>query len=240
MGTRIRLFLTSPLMITLVCIILLASFLPTVFAILLVAASLFFLVRFPYLLPCHLLYEISLVDLIVREKLSKLFPSLNQTWWNSIEDLLILGALPLDNWHHPETLQKLGVQAVVSILEPYEAETATFFSTPTRDWKAFNMHHILHACWDMEPPTLEMIHHALDDIQKFIGRGEKVYLHCKAGRGRSALIAVCYLIQARKMTAAGALAHVKKRRPLLNLRPLQLARIHEFEALQQTSSPPST
>jgi atypical dual specificity phosphatase len=47
---------------------------------------------------------------------------------------------------------------------------------------------------DFTPPTVESIKSSLEFIERHAARGGKVYVHCKAGRGRSATVAMCYLI----------------------------------------------
>ena len=44
-------------------------------------------------------------------------------------------------------------------------------------------------------PTQEQLDEAVDFIKQFDGTNKSVYVHCKAGRSRSALVAACYLIQ---------------------------------------------
>jgi len=50
---------------------------------------------------------------------------------------------------------------------------------------------------DFSPPSLEDLDTGVQVIQDFKRRGESVYVHCKAGRGRSATMAACYLIKVR-------------------------------------------
>ena len=48
-------------------------------------------------------------------------------------------------------------------------------------------------------------------------RGELTYVHCKAGRGRSTSLVLCYLIKHLGMTPAAALVHVRGKRPQVHL-----------------------
>jgi atypical dual specificity phosphatase len=43
-------------------------------------------------------------------------------------------------------------------------------------------------------PTIEDIDKAVQFIRSFEGTNQSVYVHCKAGRSRSALICACYLV----------------------------------------------
>ena len=44
-------------------------------------------------------------------------------------------------------------------------------------------------------PTQEKLRQGVEFIKKFDGTGDSVYVHCKAGRTRSATLVGCYLIQ---------------------------------------------
>lgn len=56
-----------------------------------------------------------------------------------------------------------------------------------------------------------------------IERGELVYVHCKAGRGRSTSLVLCYLIKHRGMAPLAALEFVQARRPQVRLHPVSCA-----------------
>ena len=48
---------------------------------------------------------------------------------------------------------------------------------------------------DFQPPSLGNIRQSLEVIDQVKTTGNSVYLHCKAGKGRSAVVAACYLIK---------------------------------------------
>lgn len=48
---------------------------------------------------------------------------------------------------------------------------------------------------DFQPPSLSTIHEGLDVIEQVKAGGHSVYVHCKAGKGRSAVVVACYLIK---------------------------------------------
>ena len=48
---------------------------------------------------------------------------------------------------------------------------------------------------DFQPPSLDKIREGLEVIYQVKASGNSVYLHCKAGKGRSAVVAACYLIK---------------------------------------------
>ena len=48
---------------------------------------------------------------------------------------------------------------------------------------------------DFQPPSLTCIHQGLEIIDQVKSSGKSVYVHCKAGKGRSAVVTTCYLIK---------------------------------------------
>ena len=48
-------------------------------------------------------------------------------------------------------------------------------------------------------------------------RGELTYVHCKAGRGRSTTLVMCYLIKRQRMAPGAALALIRGTRPQVHL-----------------------
>ncbi len=48
---------------------------------------------------------------------------------------------------------------------------------------------------DYQPPSLAAIQEGLRVVEERKRRKESVYIHCKAGRGRSALVTSCYLVK---------------------------------------------
>ncbi len=81
---------------------------------------------------------------------------------------------------------------------------------------------------DFTPPTLKSVKAGVAFIQRFAERNEKVYVHCKAGRARSATIAICWLHQYRQMSMSDAQAFLLEKRPHVNPRLPQRAVVQEF------------
>ena len=63
---------------------------------------------------------------------------------------------------------------------------------------------------DFYPESVDQAVHFISDS---IERGETVYVHCKAGRGRSATVVLCWLMQAKGLTPDEAQAYVQAKRP---------------------------
>ncbi|KAI6681909.1 hypothetical protein NL676_035790 [Syzygium grande] len=56
----------------------------------------------------------------------------------------------------------------------------------------------------------------------------KTYVHCKAGRGRSTTVVLCYLVKHKHMTPSTALEFVRSRRPRVLLTSSQWKAVQEY------------
>ena len=77
---------------------------------------------------------------------------------------------------------------------------------------------------DFESPKMEDVIRAITFIDEFEKQGASVYVHCKAGRGRSAIIVLAYCVVKQNMSPEQAEAFVRSKRP-------NIARNKEKEAL---------
>jgi atypical dual specificity phosphatase len=102
-------------------------------------------------------------------------------------------------------LAKLGVSAVVNLCEEFPGHE--------RELGALGMIQLCLPTLDYHAPAEESILTGIEFIQEHAGRGQKVYVHCKAGRGRSATLVLCYLMVTRRWTPEQAYRHIKTARP---------------------------
>jgi len=117
----------------------------------------------------------------------------NHKWWNTIDTKVILGALPFRN--DIKKLYAEGVRSVINTCDEYEG--------PIDLYAKFGIQQLYIPCADYTSPTMEQIENALLFIQEQSSKGI-IYVHCKAGRGRSATIVMCYLIATKKISAIQA------------------------------------
>ncbi|KAE9448727.1 hypothetical protein C3L33_19382, partial [Rhododendron williamsianum] len=91
-------------------------------------------------------------------------------------------------------------------------------------------------------PSFADINRAVDFIHKNSSCGRTTYVHCKAGRGRSTTIVLCYLVMScgynlpveyKQMSPADALEYVRSRRPRVLLAPSQWKMVFDKQAVQE-------
>jgi atypical dual specificity phosphatase len=123
-------------------------------------------------------------------------------WWDWIDDDVLLGALPFPR--HVIELKKLGIGGVVNTCCEYEG--------PLDLYREADIEQLALPTVDFTPPSLDQVQAGVSFMQKQVAAGRKVYVHCKAGRARSATIVICYLIQ-KGMTPKAAQQLLLEKRP---------------------------
>lgn len=78
--------------------------------------------------------------------------------------------------------------------------------------------------------SLEMIDDGVAWTRAHLDRGDKVYIHCQWGIGRSALLTCCVLVSLGQ-SPAEALLHAKKSRPVVSPSPEQLEALLQWSQL---------
>ncbi|RKH55889.1 protein-tyrosine phosphatase family protein [Corallococcus aberystwythensis] len=134
---------------------------------------------------------------------------LNLDWVTPL--LAVGGSYPMDAAAH--LAQKLGVRHVVDVrVECQDDEHVlsehgiTFLHLPTVDMRAIQ---------------LRMIHDGVAWVRERLMREQKVLIHCEHGIGRSALLALCVLVD-QGLEPLEALELAKTRRPCVSPSPEQL------------------
>lgn len=159
-------------------------------------------------------------------------------WWTKIEPYNIyLGALPLKNEGHLEKIAELGVTGILCMVEDFELE-AGWVNVPVtpQDWEkiGINVEHI--QAVDFNPLTRSEIERGVAYLAVMLEQGHIVYVHCKAGRGRSATIVVAYLMQYQLLSFDEALSFVKDQRPQINLNSYQRQAVIDYFSPDQAES----
>ncbi len=153
---------------------------------------------------------------------------LKNPWYHDIlKGQLTLGAIPLVNYTPIEEFKNKQITAVLTVLEPHEWCQTNLFGTPVThgDWNFAGIHHDLINSPDFIPLSQKKIKIGVRLLKENIqDNNGHVYVHCKAGVGRSATIVVCYILQygtvhgLPKFTPEEAIAYVKNLRPSIMVR----------------------
>lgn len=99
----------------------------------------------------------------------------------------------------------------------------------TEDWLDADVEQCFGATMDFSPPTVETIHRCVEFIHSQVDvRKKTTYVHCKAGRGRSTVVVVAFLVQHRGMALEDAIAFTRAKRPHVSLHPKQRAVLTAF------------
>ena len=85
---------------------------------------------------------------------------------------------------------------------------------------------------DDAAPSLEHLREGVAFMQRVIGAGGKVYIHCKGGIGRAPSMAIAYLV-AEGQSLDDAIALVKRTRPFINITDVQMEQLRRFAAEQR-------
>ncbi|KAJ4748915.1 dual specificity protein phosphatase family protein [Rhynchospora pubera] len=164
----------------------------------------------------RLLFYPTLFYNVVRNKMQAEF-----RWWDEVDQYILLGAVPFPS--DVPRLRMLGVRGVVTLNEPYET------LVPSELYQANEMEHLVLPTRDyLFAPSLGNICRAVDFIYRNAITGKKTYVHCKAGRGRSTTVVLCYLVKYKNMTPEEAFEHVRSIRPRVLLARSQWKAVQDF------------
>jgi atypical dual specificity phosphatase len=141
-------------------------------------------------------------------------------WWDQVDDGLWLGAMPMPS--DAKRLRQLGITGVINMCQEYPG--------PIAQYSELGIEQLHLPTVDFHPPTLKMIQQGVAFIKQQIDAGGAVYVHCKAGRARSATVALCYLIAHRQMSPEQAQQYLLNHRPHVNPRLTERSVVKEFVA----------
>ncbi|XP_063627833.1 phosphatidylglycerophosphatase and protein-tyrosine phosphatase 1 [Cydia splendana] len=161
----------------------------------------------------------------------------SRRWYDRMDDTVILGALPFQGMTK-QLKEEENLKAVVSMNETYELK---IFSNDAEKWREHGVEFLQLATTDIfETPDQDKLYEGVRFINRFLPIDSKikritsenpvnsgtVYVHCKAGRTRSATLVGCYLMMKNGWSPAEAVEHMRTRRPHILLHTKQ------WEALQ--------
>lgn len=127
-------------------------------------------------------------------------------WWDEINAHLILGARPLLG--DPRRLQRLGVTGVVNMCREMPG--------PIKEYQQLGIEQLWLPTVDFNHPSAEHVEAGADFIERHRLAGGRVYVHCKAGRARSATVVLWWLVKYGHLTPEEAQAAILAARPHSN------------------------
>ncbi|XP_048435886.1 phosphatidylglycerophosphate phosphatase PTPMT1 [Pyrus x bretschneideri] len=153
---------------------------------------------------------------VIRNKLQAEF-----RWWDKVDEFVLLGAVPFPT--DVPRLREVGVGGVITLNEPYET------LVPTSLYHSHGINHLVIPTRDYcFAPSLSDACRAVDFIYENALSGRTTYVHCKAGRGRSTTIVICYLVHHKQMTPESAYEYLKSIRPRVLLASAQWQAVQEY------------
>ncbi|KAL3766481.1 hypothetical protein ACHAWO_004656 [Cyclotella atomus] len=108
-------------------------------------------------------------------------------WTTEVDDSVVIGGAPFGFMNYPEKLYKqFNVRGVVNMCDEYRG--------PVSSYKRLGIEQLWLPTIDHFEPSVEDLKKAVDFIQKYEAEGSRVYLHCRAGHGRSAAAVYAWLL----------------------------------------------
>ena len=151
-------------------------------------------------------------------------------WWDFVDERLILGAMPFRR--DAQRLKAIGVTGVVNMCEEYAG--------PKIQYDQLQIEQLWLPTTDFHHPQSDYVELGAEFIERHVAAGGCVYVHCKAGRARSATIVLWWLVRFRGMTPAGAQAHLLAARPHVNPNIHERPVIRQLYALLQETRAPAS
>lgn len=143
-----------------------------------------------------------------------------RNWWDRIDEKVIVGAYPFAS--DVPAMHDQGVRAVVNTCEEY--------SGPQKEYAKFGIEQLHIPTTDFTHPRLEDVARAVEFVQDHVEAGDSVYIHCKAGRARSATVAICWLMKYRGLSMQAGQAKLLNARPHINPRLTERPVVQAFAA----------
>lgn len=156
---------------------------------------------------------------VVMEKVS------SRHWFNRIDDTVLLGALPFRSMTK-ELVEQEHVRGVVTMNEDYETQ---YFCNSATEWQSAGVEQLVLSTVDLTGvPSLADLHRGVEFTLRLREEGSSVYVHCKAGRSRSATMVAAYLIKLHRVSPEEACSRLFSIRPHILIRSAQMDMLRTF------------
>jgi protein-tyrosine phosphatase len=183
----------------------------------------------------------------IMSKLIPIFPKRN--WYDEIQftqaqsrnHKLLLGAIPLATMSHHQELQNLLSDhsfSVLTVLQKFENQENGLVGTPIKptDWINLSIPHKQIEIFDLNPISISELNEGVDFIHQQLEQ-RHVYVHCKVGRGRSAMMIMGYImkyhqqelnLQENDNVVQKAIEFVRKSRPQIYVTAAQKSALQDY------------
>ncbi|XP_075044195.1 phosphatidylglycerophosphatase and protein-tyrosine phosphatase 1 [Mixophyes fleayi] len=167
----------------------------------------------------RVLFYPTLLYNVVMEKVSR------RKWYDRIDETVILGALPFRGMSDT-LIKEESVRGVITMNEEYETRHLCHNS---QQWEALGVEQLRLSTVDFTGvPTLQHLQKGVEFVHKHQQMGNSVYIHCKAGRSRSATMVAAYLIERHKWKPDVATSFITDIRPHILIRNSQQQILEQF------------
>lgn len=159
-------------------------------------------------------------------------------WWSLVDDKLYLGAIPME-YQFKDLVSRVGIQAVLSIVEDYEVSSNTAIGRPIQiaDYQQAGLHHLHLPSPDFNSPSFKLLDRGADFIDKHLSERRKVYCHCKSGKGRSACMIMAYFLKYKYLDVNTAYSSMKgKRKAVFKRNSFQMSHMIKYAAYLSSGS----
>lgn len=103
-----------------------------------------------------------------------------------VDDHVYMGVAPVAFGASPDKLFQRGIRGVVNLCDEYRG--------PTQEYSRLGIEQLFVPTIDHHEPSLSSLRNAVSFIAAMKEQGHSVYVHCKAGHGRSAAVVFCWLV----------------------------------------------
>ena len=141
-----------------------------------------------------------------------------RNWWDPIDPHVIVGAYPFASM--VDEMYSDGVRAVVNTCEEYEG--------PVEQYSKHGIEQLRIPTTDFTHPKIDDVDRAVEFTEQHASKGNTVYIHCKAGRARSATVAICWLMKYRNLSMQEAQQALLDARPHVNAHLTQRPVVRQF------------
>ncbi|KAL3793128.1 hypothetical protein HJC23_005630 [Cyclotella cryptica] len=107
-------------------------------------------------------------------------------WTTEVDSAVIIGGAPFGFMKYPEKFAEQGVRGVVNMCDEYRG--------PVSSYQRLGIEHLRLPTVDHFEPSLDDLKRAVAFIRKHESQGGRVYVHCRAGHGRSAAAVYAWLL----------------------------------------------